>query len=200
MIDLQIIWEDFSQALKKTSGLFPWEYLQMLEKWVNVHESIVARYILQKMAKKYFWIPDFLAYKNEKWIPIPHKYFFWSMAHKPQTVIAWISDTPLWCDIEIYKEKSPELLNFFNPQEYRKIWEINWENFYFLWTAKESVIKYIQADLDAIQWFSCTKVMEEEVTIWEVAFSKMLTLQDMQGKIFECRVWRKWNLIYSLCH
>jgi hypothetical protein len=113
-------------------------------------------------------------------------------------VFVWIHNDIIWIDLEIYKERDLSLLDQFNLEEYNVLWWKNWDNFYILWTAKESVIKYNLSDLNDL---SKIKLLEEETLIKNISnlqFSKKLILK-YKSNINQAYFWRKDDIFYSVC-
>jgi hypothetical protein len=113
-------------------------------------------------------------------------------------VFIWVSTEMIWVDIEVYKERDLSLLNQFNNEEYVLLWWKNWINFYILWIAKESIIKYNLWKLDDIWDVKLIKINDIEKVIDGVIFIKEL-LFDYKISQKQVFFWRKDDVFYSVC-
>jgi len=172
-------WNNFCEKLRKEK---PWTY----------KESLVARYLLSP-------------FLNKEGIKE------WSISHKKDLVFIWTSENKIWVDIEIFKIRDKNLLNKFNKEEYNILswnktqrakalcWKaINFENFYILWTGKESIIKYENLILDNIEEILLKKIENINLEISWIKFNKKLFLE-FWGKIFEVISGRDRDIFYSVC-
>jgi len=85
------------KAFEKAIFYFPQNYLDSLKH--KQKESIVARYYISKLVEKHFWIKNFLPQINEKGVPIFENNIFWSISHKKDLVLVWISKEKFGLDI-----------------------------------------------------------------------------------------------------
>ncbi len=181
---------DYNKALK----YFSLDYLSTLKS----KESIVSRFIISKEVEKKYKIEKYLPKINSDWIPLFDNGIFWSISHKDDLVFIWVSTEMIWVDIEVYKERDLSLLNQFNNEEYVLLWWKNWINFYILWIAKESIIKYNLWKLDDIWDVKLIKINDIEKVIDGVIFIKEL-LFDYKISQKQVFFWRKDDVFYSVC-
>lgn len=74
--------------------------------------------------------------------PIPTSGWFWSISHKPKMAVAAIARAPIGVDVEALLPRRMELYDQVgSEEEWRILGGRSWENFFVLWTAKESVMK-----------------------------------------------------------
>lgn len=119
------------------------KYAWLFELWLS-DESIEVRYYLLEYLSLEYWYTWTLE-KDENGRPIPiiwemHQ-IFWSISHSENYVAFIVSDKLTGIDIAEYKERDDSLLDIHWDQDYEIFWGKNWNNFYILWTAKESIIK-----------------------------------------------------------
>ncbi len=114
-------------------------------------ESIEARYYLLHYLDVRYWYHGELM-KESTWKPIPiqigDQNVFWSLSHTENYVAYIVADGPTWIDIAEYREREILLLDIHTPYEYTLLGGKDWHNFYLLWTAKESIIKWYGTKLD----------------------------------------------------
>jgi hypothetical protein len=118
-------------------------------------ESIEARYGLYEYMFDHYGIIPALE-KNQDGIPENIEFTFewrsmslyWSLSHTENYVGSILSDLPTGIDLAEYRERDDALLWIHDDREYTLLWGKNWENFYLLWTAKESIIKLDHLVLD----------------------------------------------------
>lgn len=67
----------------------------------------------------------------------------WSISHSENYVAFIVSERPTGIDIAEHEERDSSLLESHPMSDYDILGGKNWNNFYILWTAKESVIKLI---------------------------------------------------------
>lgn len=148
--------------IQESIKYFPINYVNSLKNKSTFNESIVSRYYISKYIEKEYWLIKYLPQVDKNWIPIFENDIFWSISHKENLIFIWVNYwnniKKLGLDIEIYKERDLSLLNTFLDEEYKKIWNKNWNNFYILWTAKESIIKFEKLNLDEIWKIKLFKV------------------------------------------
>ena len=97
-------------------------------------ESVIAR-------KEIFKAIKINVEKDKTWRPIFENEKFWSISHKKELVFVWTDNKPFWIDIEIIKPRWDEVFGLHKKEEYDLTWWEKIENFYYLWTIKESVLK-----------------------------------------------------------
>lgn len=142
------------ELVEKSYNYFPKEYIQKLEEMGKGRESRVARYFLSQIAEKYFWKQDFLPEIDTYWKPIFTEGLYWSISHSWNLIFVWISEKKIALDCEIVVPREETLFETETTSFFEK-YEKTWQNFYILWTAKETFIKYLHADFSLIDkiWF-----------------------------------------------
>jgi len=175
------------QDFEKAVLYFPKDYLNSLKH--KEKESIIARYIISKLVKKYFWIKKFLLKIDKNWVPIFENNIFWSISHKKDLVFVGVSDRKIGLDVELIKPRDESLLNIFSENEYKILWWKTWENFYILWTGKEAIIKKKLWKLDNMKKLVLEKVESCKYKISWVNFTKKLIIS--WNNISNCVDWSK---------
>ena len=164
-------WDSFCDKLKK-------------EKYWTYNESLVARYLIEKNNNVCF-----------------------SISHKKDLVFIWTNSSKIWIDIEIMKIRWTDLLYKFRSNEYNILekkdkticWKTyDWDLFYILWTAKESIIKFDNLKLDNIEDIFLIKSEKIEKDISWIIFNKKLTFKFLD-KIYKTYSWSDWNIFYWVC-
>lgn len=172
-------------------------YLKIIEH-NKINFSDFANVELEKLIFDKYWITYSLK-KDIEWKPIFSKGIHWSISHKKECIFIWCSDRNIWIDLEIYKERSIDFLNSFKKNEYNILWWKNWDFFYILWTAKESVIKYNLWNLDDMKNISVISMNLIEKKISNIDFHTELKLLFN----WEQHIVLSWKLgknIYSICY
>ncbi len=181
---------DYNEAIK----YFLTDYLITLKS----KESIVSRFLISKEIEKKYKIKKYLPKIDFYWIPLFDNGIFWSVSHKDNLVFVWMNSEKIWVDIEIFKERDLSVLEQFRQQEYNLLWWKNWTNFYILWTAKESIIKYNLWKLDDIINIKLIKEKDIDKVIDGLIFIKEL-LFDYKTSQLQVFFWRKDDIFYSIC-
>jgi len=197
MLELQIIEYNkhlYDLALK----YFSKDYIQNLKNKSNPKISLVSRYQIYTMIYQKFWTKNFYPTTNLEGIPIFNNSLYWSISHTHDYIFVWISDSPLWIDLETYKERSIELLDTITPNERKIMWEKNFENFYYIWTAKESIIKYNLIKLDNIWEITISSIKNINKEIDNINFDKEMTIL-YKWRNYEVISWRNLDKFYSIC-
>lgn len=161
-----------SRILKESEEYFWWDFCDKLKKqkpWTYV-ESLVARYLIEKNNQR----AKTLCWQIELYL---------SISHKKDLVFIWTSKNNIWVDIEILKERDINLLDKFREEEYSLLWWKNWKNFYILWTAKESIIKYLNLLLDNIEDIILIRSITNKQFISDLEFVHNLELQYKWDKL-----------------
>lgn len=129
-------------------------------------ESVEVRYHLFEYLKKEY---DYMGglEKDQNGRPIPINIggwmcLYWSISHSEHYVAFIISEQPTGIDISEYQERDDSLLETHTMSEYELLWGKNWDNFYILWSAKESIIKLISWKLDTINQIH----LEQIISFW----------------------------------
>jgi len=103
--------------------------------------SAIAREALQLSAERSGIIVGELK-KNENDVPIPFNGIHWSISHKSKCVVAVLSKDRVGIDIEEIRPRVERLFSrTASDEEWTRIGDKNWNNFYRYWTAKEAVLK-----------------------------------------------------------
>jgi len=180
---------------KDAIDYFPKEYSSI----ISSKESLVSRYIISTIVDNSFNIKKYLPKVDATWKPVYlYENLYWSISHKENLVFVWISDTQIWVDIEFYKERDNSVLDYFLDSEYELLGWKNWSNFYVLWTAKESVIKYNLSNLDNINGIKLLELISNEQIISDLKFSKKL-LFNYKNNINQVFFWENEGKFYSIC-
>lgn len=149
-----IILQKLSKEIQKKSfQSFSQDYIQkLISNWKKI-ESIVWRYMIKNFLYDKYWIDeaqlDFDLYQFDNKI-------FRSMSHIQDYVFLWIARNKIWLDIEYVKKRDKSLLDKFYNLEYKNLaFGKDWNSFYIIWTAKESLIKKLNLKLDDMEniWF-----------------------------------------------
>lgn len=180
---------------KDAIDYFPQEYSSI----ISSKESLISRYIISTIVDNSFNIKKYLPELDSMWKPVYfYENLYWSISHKENLIFVWVSDDKIWIDVEIYKERDQSILDYFLDWEYELLGWKNWANFYVLWTAKESVIKYNLLDLDEINSIKLLEVISNEQIISDLKISKKL-LFNYKNNINQVFFWENDGKIYSIC-
>lgn len=127
--------EILQKAREKYSWLFDMNYSE---------ESREVRYYLLEYLDRKYWY-SWILENDENGKPIPIKIqwilLYWSISHSTNYLAFIVSDMPTGIDIAENEERNISLLDTHSISEYDIMAGNNWNNFYILWTAKESIIK-----------------------------------------------------------
>lgn len=156
------------------------EYINKIKEKSTFKESLVARYLIHKS-------------------PNYNKKSFYSISHKKNLIFIWTNNIALWIDIEIIKSRDENILKSFKNREYNVIWWKSWQNFYHLWTSKESIIKLEWLLLDDISKILLTKCEQIDKTISKITFSKKMIFT-YNKKEYITYSWKDWNKIFSIVY
>jgi len=155
-------------------------------------ESFIARQGIEK-------------YINQKvkvdidWKPIFENGIFWSISHKTNLIFIWFTDRKIWIDIEIIKTRWKEIYNLHKIVEYHLLWNKNLENFYRLWTIKESVIKLNLSWIDYLEKIQILKVIKKTNIFDNIKFDLEI-YWEFENNDFICYNWIDWDMIYSVSY
>lgn len=153
------------------------------EKNKKSHESIISRYLLSRLVEDKFWKKDYVFKFDIDWSPIFFDNIYFSISHKKNLVFIWISKKEIWIDIETYKERDLNLLDFFSESNYLKLWRKNRNNFFVLWTAFESIIKKEFVSMENKKNLKLEKIDFIDKSISWIKFDKILTFSFFEKKI-----------------
>lgn len=182
-------------SFAKSLSYFPEKYIKPF----LLKESLVARYIISMYIDNTYNVAKYLPKNDNNKKPVYDlKDIYWSISHKDWFVFVWISDDKIWVDLEIYKERDISLLDQFTNLEYTLLWWKNWYNFYVLWTAKESIIKYNLLNLEELYEIELKEVSNNHKKINEIIFEKVLVL-NYKSSINQVFFWKKDDVFYSVC-
>jgi hypothetical protein len=92
-------------------------------------------------------------------------------------VFVWISDDTLWVDIERYKQRDESVYEYFTDKELQILGWKNLESFYIWWTAKKSLIKYMELWIDDIYDIEIIRVIKEDNVIWGLEFNLVIMMK-----------------------
>jgi len=134
-----------AEILKKAEKYFPQKYRENFS-----DESLAARFLISQKVKKEFGIENFFPRFKKSGAPKIYQNIFFSLSHKESFVAVAIGKQKIGIDLEILKQRDEILWKRFSENEWEILGEKNWRNFYFLWTAKEALIKKLTLDLDAL--------------------------------------------------
>lgn len=152
-------------------------------------ESIIARNEL--------FLENIIVKKDNFWKPIFDKNKYYCISHKENLVFVWSSDFPIWIDIEYFKQRNIEILNYHSDLEYNLIWEKNLENFYIFWTIKESIIKLFNTNLDDLENIKIKNITKSKNKIDEIYFNLKAISKFNNKKIITYSWIIEKNIIYS---
>ena len=165
-------------------------------------QSINQPYYSQKVFKFYTYKRFFNIEDENLLLKIDAEHYYdWQYVSTSYTwdyIFLAIADKKIGIDIETIKERSPEMIDFFSKEEYDFLWEKTRENFFFLRTAEECIIKTSNAcffeDGKNVKIKSLEKKEQE---IWGLSFSyeSIMTLNEKDYKVY---TWKIDNLIYSI--
>ncbi len=122
----------------------------------------VRYYLLESLYREYGykWVLE----KDDSGKPLPilyHSIFlYWSISHSENYVAFIVSDRHTGIDIAENDERDISMLDIHLEFEYNLLGGKNWDNFYRLWTAKESIIKANGWWLDDMNNISITEVID----------------------------------------
>ena len=175
-----------------------WHFPISYKNTVTSIEWLIWRYLVSKYLeteKDLIWL---LPEVDKSWIPIQINGNHWNISHKKDLVFIGVDSWGIGVDIEVFKERDRAFLNIFTDSEYEMLWWKNWNNFYILWTLKESVIKYYKVTLDDMNKIHLIKVLQNAMNIDDIYFNIQATLE-YKGVQCYAISWRCEDLIYSVC-
>lgn len=171
-----------------------WEYPYDIKK-----ESLIARFFISQNIDKIYWIKKYIPETNCHWAPVFSDDIRWSISHTEDMIFIWVALESIWVDTEIYKKRDICLLNYFSKIEYELLWWKNFKNFYIIWTAKESLIKYHLSWLDDIENISLVAAKVYRIEIDWVSFLWQLILS-YRFKYYTIYSGEKAWVVYSFCY
>ncbi len=186
------------KLLKEAYNYFPSDYIKLFLDKANFIESLIARYIISKKIEQLYKLKSYKLFNDNTWKPIYSDNIYWSLSHKKDIIFIGIWKKILWVDIEIYKKRDKGLLDKFLKSEYELLWWKNWNNFYILWVAKESIIKKWWWNLDDVWKIQLIKSNDIKKSIDNIVFLKKLTFK-FGFKSFNVLLWIKDKLYFWVC-
>ncbi len=133
-------------------------------------ESREVRFrLLEFLASELHYTGTIKSHPNGKPIPIEilENLYFWSISHSEHYVAFSISDTPTGIDIVEMIERDGSLLSTHTDAEYYILWGKNWQNFYLLWSAKESIIKCASGVLEDVSSIWLREILPNGILMFE---------------------------------
>lgn len=152
-------------------------------------ESNIGRYLLFTYTKS---IPK----TDPNGVPLFEKDIFWSLSHKQNLVFIGWDSTEIWVDIEILKSRWEEIFTLHSENEYTMIWQKNIQNFYSLWTIKESIIKLFLSSIDCLEDIHIHTLTPLSQTIDTIKFQYHFSWE-FQNQRFEWWTGQDGEIIYS---
>ena len=135
-------------------------------------ESIEVRYhLFEHLLREYNYMGWLEKDQNGRPVPINIGWWVnlhWSISHSENYVAFIISEQPTGIDIAEYEERDSSLLASHPMSDYDILGGKNWNNFYILWTAKESVIKLIWWKLDTMNEIHLKQIIS--LGVYEFAY------------------------------
>ncbi|MBS9784439.1 4'-phosphopantetheinyl transferase superfamily protein [Candidatus Gracilibacteria bacterium] len=112
-----------------------------------------------------------------------------SFSYTKNMMFIGIAEEKIGVDIEKGKIRDTSVFQYHSMQEYQLFGGKNWENFYRLWTIKESCIKYLGLQLDDMKDIFVKHIEKKQRSINKITFDtqtqshyKNQTIQTIQGK------------------
>ena len=161
-------------------------------------------YALHKQTKNQILIDHYQLWEND-WALLEQieqnhgkKSDFFSASYSGKWLFLAFSEEKIWVDIEQVRPRASSLLSK-RSEELKLLWEESWENFYRLWTAKETLLKATNTEnLDQIWNIQLVKVKNTSEPSFQVHFDKILFLE-LNNQQYEVRSFCHENLIGAVC-
>lgn len=190
--------KDYSEKLFSEAYDYFWDsYFKNLENKPNPSLSLVARYLVASMVEESYWVKKYFPKSEFWWKPIFFDDIRWSISHKENRLFVWVAKCAIWVDIELIRHRSLELLDIFWLKEYNVLWVKTWDNFYKIWTAKESVIKSFLLWIDDISNLIVVNIEYTEIIIDWIMFQWKIYLTYNSNEIV-VYWWIIWQWCYSV--
>lgn len=178
------------ELIEEAENNLPQDYIDSISNKPNYKESLVARYIIFRL----WWYLPMLNEDEKSEIDWNNH---WSMSHKNNLIFVWTSNKPIWIDIEIIKPRWEEIYEIHSEVEYELLWDKSLENFYHLWTIKESIIKLNLSWIDNLHEIKLDEIEKINKRIDNIDFQ--MKIYWAFGKLkFICYSWIKGDIIYSV--
>ena len=169
-----------------------------------IGEKSDSPYALHKQTKNQILIDHYQLWEND-WVLLEQieknhgkKSDFFSASYSDRRLFLAFSEEKIWVDIEQIKPRTSSLLDK-RSEELKLLWEESWDNFYRLWTAKESLLKATNAEnLDQIWNIQLVEVKNTSEQSFQVHFDKILFLE-LNNQQYEVRSFCHENLIGAVC-
>jgi len=171
------------EILKKAKKYFPTDYQKKLSDQSLVTRFLVAQEVEKIWGKKNF-LPKFKPNETPEF-DLQKKIYF-SISHKKNFVAIIVAQKKIGIDLEIVKIRDENLWNIFTENEWKILVERHWLNFYFLWTAKEALIKKLELNLDFMK------------KIFLITKNKNLLNLEFEKKKFVVKIFQKQNLVWAI--
>ena len=183
-----------AERVQEAETYFSLKYVEQLKGKESYPESIIARHFIAKE----IW-ENYIPNVDSSGLPIFGDKNLWSVSHKNWVAFVWVSRWEIGIDIEIMKPRDDSLFITFRNEEYEVLWGKDWENFYTLWTAIESIIKYERLTDYVDGMYKLIYMNHIEENIWGVTFQKRLIFQNGKKK-YEVFSSKTEKLCYSICN
>lgn len=171
----------------KNQNFLPTDYFFWLKN--KSTESLIARYEIIKLS-------NFLPKVDIFWVPVFENNNYWSISHKKDLVFIAINKEPIWVDIEVFKNRSKEVLDIHKKPDYDLLWDKSLINFYKLWTIKESIIKLSLSWIDEIDKIKIISINTKNNCFFDIKFDlEIKSIFKNKNIISYC--WINKDLIYS---
>ena len=152
------------ENLEKSKEKYPWLFDMNFS-----DESREVRYHLLEYLYLEYWY-SWMLEKDDLWKPLPIQYnwssLYWSLSHSTNYLAFIVSDSPTGIDIVEKKERDAFIQDIHSPHEYDILGGKNWDNFYILWSAKESIIKVAGSWLDDIKDIQLMEIHTESISLF----------------------------------
>ena len=152
------------EILQKSKEKYPWLFDMNFS-----NESREVRYYLLEYLYREFWY-DWVLEKDSNGKPILIKnhwiLLYWSISHSTNYVSFIVSDSPTGLDIVEKQERDVSIQDIHSAHEYDILGRKNWDNFYILWSAKESIIKVAGCWLDDMKDIQLMEINIESISLF----------------------------------
>lgn len=175
--------ETSQEKIQIAEWYFEKSYRDSLLSKTNYHQSIIARYIISKNISTLYNVKNYIPpidYNNSAEEGI-HS----SISHSNNFIFVGIHTTKIWVDLEYKKKKKTDIYKIFSENEWMILDTIQAYHptkekidfFYILWTSKESLIKFLWVNIDAVEKITLKKITLTESIFSQIKFSYILSLE-----------------------
>ena len=169
-----------------------------------IGEKSDSPYALHKQTKNQILIDHYQLWEND-WVLLDQieknhgkKSDFFSASYSDRRLFLAFSEEKIWVDIEQVRPRASSLLDK-RSEELKLLWEENWDNFYRLWTAKESLLKATDTEnLDQIWNIQLVKEKNTSEQSFQVYFDKIFILE-LNNQQYEVKSFCYEDLIGAVC-